>query len=63
MSRLVYKFPILSNPCKYTKMELVDDEDVGTMIALYRSIRNVNAELVNLFAKLQMWSSFKMSLH
>ncbi|PPD68804.1 hypothetical protein GOBAR_DD34315 [Gossypium barbadense] len=31
MSRLFYKFPISSNPCKYAEMELVNDEDVGRL--------------------------------
>ncbi|PPD99742.1 hypothetical protein GOBAR_DD03214 [Gossypium barbadense] len=31
MSRLFYKFPISSNPCKYAEMKLVNDEDVGRL--------------------------------
>ncbi|KAK5839485.1 hypothetical protein PVK06_008281 [Gossypium arboreum] len=52
MSRLFYKFLVLSNPYKFTKMKLVDDEDVETIIALFCSIRNVNAESIELFAEL-----------
>ncbi|PPS12595.1 hypothetical protein GOBAR_AA08058 [Gossypium barbadense] len=33
-------------------MKLVDDEDVETIIALFCSIRNVNAESIELFAEL-----------
>ncbi|KAH1032506.1 hypothetical protein J1N35_044680 [Gossypium stocksii] len=50
MSRLFYKFLVSSNLCKYTKMELVGDDDVETMIALYCSFRNV--EPMELLAKL-----------
>ncbi|KAH1058001.1 hypothetical protein J1N35_036066 [Gossypium stocksii] len=35
ISKLFYKFPVSTNPIKFTEMELVDDEDVETMIALY----------------------------
>ncbi|KAH1097211.1 hypothetical protein J1N35_014132 [Gossypium stocksii] len=35
ISKLFYKFPISTDPIKFTKMELVNDEDVETMIALY----------------------------
>ncbi|PPD86654.1 hypothetical protein GOBAR_DD16410 [Gossypium barbadense] len=52
MSRLFYKFLVLSNPWKYTEMKLVDYEDVEIMIALYCSTRNVNAEQVELVAEL-----------
>ncbi|PPD96843.1 hypothetical protein GOBAR_DD06111 [Gossypium barbadense] len=51
MSKLFYKFLISSNHIKYTKMELVDDEDVGTMVAFYCRIGSVNIESIQ-FAKL-----------
>lgn len=42
MSRLFYKFSISSNPLKFTEMELVDDDDLDTVIAIYCSTGNVN---------------------
>ncbi|KAH1065626.1 hypothetical protein J1N35_030613 [Gossypium stocksii] len=47
MSRLFYKFLISSNLCKYKEMELVQDYDVETIIALDCSPKNV--KLVELF--------------
>ncbi|PPD98688.1 hypothetical protein GOBAR_DD04272 [Gossypium barbadense] len=32
MSRLFYKFPISFNPLKFQQIELVDEEDLGTMV-------------------------------
>ncbi|KAH1114605.1 hypothetical protein J1N35_007983 [Gossypium stocksii] len=52
MSRLIYKFPVSSNIIKFTKMKLIDDEDIETMIVLYCSIRNVNTKPVWLFVEL-----------
>ncbi|KAH1121518.1 hypothetical protein J1N35_004678 [Gossypium stocksii] len=37
MTKLFYKFPVSSNPIKFTKMELLDNDDVETMVALYCS--------------------------
>lgn len=40
MSRLFYKFPISTNPLKFLNMELVDDDDMTTMIANYSPLRS-----------------------
>ena len=46
ISKLFYKFPVSTDPIKFTEMELVDDEDVETMIALYCGTRsNQNAPI------------------
>ncbi|PPD91056.1 hypothetical protein GOBAR_DD12007 [Gossypium barbadense] len=34
-SKLFYKFPVWTDLIKFTEMELVDDEDMETMIAIY----------------------------
>ncbi|MFQ6636040.1 hypothetical protein Gotur_012780, partial [Gossypium turneri] len=34
MSRLFYKFPISTNPLKFTEMQLLDDDDLGTMMEI-----------------------------
>ncbi|PPD85337.1 hypothetical protein GOBAR_DD17731 [Gossypium barbadense] len=52
MSKLFFKFPVSSNPIKFKEMKFVDDEDVETMVALCCRTRSVNAELIQLFAKL-----------
>ncbi|PPE01430.1 hypothetical protein GOBAR_DD01539 [Gossypium barbadense] len=35
MTKLFYKFSVSSNPIKFTEMELLDDDEVETMVALY----------------------------
>ncbi|PPD88061.1 hypothetical protein GOBAR_DD15002 [Gossypium barbadense] len=35
MSKLFYKFPVLSNPVKFAEIKLLDDENVKTMVASY----------------------------
>ncbi|PPD72208.1 hypothetical protein GOBAR_DD30896 [Gossypium barbadense] len=35
ISKIFYKFPVSTNPVKFVEMELVDDEDVETMVDLY----------------------------
>ncbi|KAK5836246.1 hypothetical protein PVK06_012020 [Gossypium arboreum] len=35
ISRLFYKFLVSTNPIKFTEIELVDDDDVDTMVTLY----------------------------
>ncbi|KAH1074081.1 hypothetical protein J1N35_026409 [Gossypium stocksii] len=47
MSRLFYTFPISLDPSKFMKMELVDDDNLGTMIAIY-----INPQPVKLFNEL-----------
>ncbi|KAH1129874.1 hypothetical protein J1N35_001252 [Gossypium stocksii] len=46
ISRIFYEFPVLTDPIKFTEMELVDNEDVETMIALhYGNGSNKNAPI------------------
>ncbi|KAH1114549.1 hypothetical protein J1N35_007927 [Gossypium stocksii] len=52
ISKLFYKFLVLTNPIKFTKIELVDDEDVETMVALYCANQNDQNAPIQLFAKL-----------
>lgn len=52
MSRLIYEFPISSNPIKFTEMTYVDDKDMETMIALYCLTKNVNVKPVQLLVEL-----------
>lgn len=51
MPRLFYKFPILSNPRMYNEMQLVDNEDVETMITVHYSTGNIEA--VELYIELK----------
>ncbi|PPD98687.1 hypothetical protein GOBAR_DD04271 [Gossypium barbadense] len=52
ISKIFYKFSVSTNPIKFTKMELVDDEDVETMIALYcGNVSDKNAP-IHLFVEL-----------
>ncbi|XP_052886990.1 uncharacterized protein LOC128295453 [Gossypium arboreum] len=52
ISKLFYKFPVSTDPIKVTKMELVDDEDVETMIALYCGNGSDKNSPIHLFAEL-----------
>ncbi|PPD87356.1 hypothetical protein GOBAR_DD15706 [Gossypium barbadense] len=52
MTKLFYKFPISSNPIKFIQMELLDDDDVETMVALYCSLGRLNTKPIQLFAEL-----------
>ncbi|KAK5793514.1 hypothetical protein PVK06_034663 [Gossypium arboreum] len=52
ISKLFYKFPVSTDPIKFTKMELVDDEDVKTIITLYCGNRSDQNALIQLFAEL-----------
>ncbi|PPD75102.1 hypothetical protein GOBAR_DD27971 [Gossypium barbadense] len=52
ISKIFYKFPVLTDPIKFTEMELVDDEDVETMIALYCGNRSDKNAPIHLFAEL-----------
>ncbi|PPD70904.1 hypothetical protein GOBAR_DD32213 [Gossypium barbadense] len=52
ISKLFYKFPVSTDPIKFTEVELVDDDDLETMVALYRgNWSNQNAS-IQLFAEL-----------
>ncbi|KAH1056726.1 hypothetical protein J1N35_034791 [Gossypium stocksii] len=50
--KLVRNFPVLSDPIKFTDMELVNDEDVETMVALYCQNRSHQIDPIQLFAEL-----------
>ncbi|KAH1033239.1 hypothetical protein J1N35_045413 [Gossypium stocksii] len=50
ISKIFYKFPVSTDPIKFTEIELVDDEDVEIMVALYCQ-SNQNAP-IHLFAEL-----------
>ncbi|PPD89927.1 hypothetical protein GOBAR_DD13131 [Gossypium barbadense] len=52
MSRLFYKFPISTNPLKFCEMQLLNDDDLGTMIEIWWSTGNENPQSVELFAAL-----------
>ncbi|PPD86644.1 hypothetical protein GOBAR_DD16428 [Gossypium barbadense] len=52
ISKIFYKFPISSNPVKFTEMEVVDDEDVKTMVALYCGNGSDKNAPIHLFAEL-----------
>ncbi|KAH1065744.1 hypothetical protein J1N35_030731 [Gossypium stocksii] len=55
ISKLFYKFPVSMDPIKFTEMELVEDQDVETMVALYcQSNQN---EPIHLFAELAVVES------
>ncbi|KAH1113919.1 hypothetical protein J1N35_007297 [Gossypium stocksii] len=50
--KIFYKFSVSTNPIKFTEMELVDDEDVETMIALYCGNGSDKNAIIHLFAEL-----------
>ncbi|PPD95923.1 hypothetical protein GOBAR_DD07041 [Gossypium barbadense] len=52
ISKLFYKFLVSLDPIKFTDMELVNDEDVKTMIALYCWNLSCQTDLIHLFAEL-----------
>ncbi|KAK5818809.1 hypothetical protein PVK06_023755 [Gossypium arboreum] len=52
ISKLFYKFPVSTDLIKFTEIELVDDEDQETMIALYCGNRSDKNAPIHLFAKL-----------
>ncbi|PPD73219.1 hypothetical protein GOBAR_DD29856 [Gossypium barbadense] len=52
ISKLFYKFPVSTDPIKFTKIELVDDEDMETMIDLYCGNRSDQNAPIQLFAEL-----------
>ncbi|KAK5771008.1 hypothetical protein PVK06_047177 [Gossypium arboreum] len=52
ISKLFYKFPVSTNPIKFTEMELVDNEDMETMIALYWGNGSDRNAPIHLFAEL-----------
>ncbi|PPD91032.1 hypothetical protein GOBAR_DD12038 [Gossypium barbadense] len=52
IKKFFYKFPVLTDLIKFTEIELIDNEDVETMVALYRGNRSDQNALIQLFAKL-----------
>ncbi|KAH1040118.1 hypothetical protein J1N35_041861 [Gossypium stocksii] len=52
ISKLFYKLPVLTNLIKFTEIELVDDEDVETMIVLYCGNWSDQNAPIQLFAEL-----------
>ncbi|PPD78778.1 hypothetical protein GOBAR_DD24294 [Gossypium barbadense] len=52
ISKIFYKFLVSTNPVKFTEMELVDDEDVETMVALYCGNESDKNAPIHLFAEL-----------
>ncbi|KAH1031860.1 hypothetical protein J1N35_044034 [Gossypium stocksii] len=52
ISKLFYKFLVSTDPIKFSKMELVDDEDVETIIAFYCGNRSDQNTPIQLFAEL-----------
>ncbi|XP_016673069.2 uncharacterized protein [Gossypium hirsutum] len=52
MSKLFYKFPISTDPFKFCATQLLDDDDLGTMMEIWWSIGSVNPQPVELFAEL-----------
>ncbi|PPE02805.1 hypothetical protein GOBAR_DD00174 [Gossypium barbadense] len=52
MSRLFYKFPVSTDSFKFCEMQLVDDDDLGTMMEIWWSTGSENPQPVELFAEL-----------
>ncbi|KAL1135786.1 hypothetical protein V6Z11_A12G195700 [Gossypium hirsutum] len=52
ISKLFYKFPILTDPIKFTEIELVDDEEMETMITIYCGNQSDQTAPIQLFAEL-----------
>ncbi|PPD75614.1 hypothetical protein GOBAR_DD27450 [Gossypium barbadense] len=52
ISKLFYKFLVSTDPINFTEMELVDDEDMETMIALYCGNQSDQNTPIHLFVEL-----------
>ncbi|KAH1083227.1 hypothetical protein J1N35_022988 [Gossypium stocksii] len=52
ISKLFYKFPVSTNPIKFTEMELIDDKDMETMVTLYCGTWSNQNKPIQLFVKL-----------
>ncbi|PPD68062.1 hypothetical protein GOBAR_DD35060 [Gossypium barbadense] len=52
MSRLFYKFSISTDPFNFFEMQLLDDDDLGTMMEIWWSTGSENPQPVELFAEL-----------
>ncbi|KAH1128736.1 hypothetical protein J1N35_000114 [Gossypium stocksii] len=52
ISKIFYKFPVSTDPIKFTEMELVDDENMEVMIALYCGNESDKNAPIHLFVEL-----------
>ncbi|KAK5784391.1 hypothetical protein PVK06_038914 [Gossypium arboreum] len=52
MLRLFYKFLVSTDPLKFSEMELEDDDDLGTMIAIYCPPEIENPNSIKLFMEI-----------
>ncbi|PPE01345.1 hypothetical protein GOBAR_DD01589 [Gossypium barbadense] len=52
ISKLFYKFSVSTDPIKFTKMELVDDDEDEAMVALYCGNRSDQNAPIQLFVEL-----------
>ncbi|PPD68908.1 hypothetical protein GOBAR_DD34216 [Gossypium barbadense] len=52
ISKIFYKFSVSKNPIKFTEMELLDDEDMETMVTLYCGNGSDKNAPIHLFAEL-----------
>ncbi|PPD72794.1 hypothetical protein GOBAR_DD30307 [Gossypium barbadense] len=52
MSRLFYKFLISTDPLKFCEMQLLDDDDLGTMMEIWWLTGSDNTQPVELFIEL-----------
>ncbi|PPD88729.1 hypothetical protein GOBAR_DD14325 [Gossypium barbadense] len=52
ISKIFYKFPVSTDPIKFTEIELVDNEDMETIIALYCGNGSDKNAPIHLFAEL-----------
>ncbi|PPD78788.1 hypothetical protein GOBAR_DD24289 [Gossypium barbadense] len=52
MTKIFYKFPVSTDPVKFTEIELVDDKDVESMIALYCGNESDKNAPIHIFAEL-----------
>ncbi|PPD72772.1 hypothetical protein GOBAR_DD30324 [Gossypium barbadense] len=49
ISKLFYKFPISTDPFKFCEMQLLDDDDLGTMMEIWWPTRSENPQPVESF--------------
>ncbi|PPD76336.1 hypothetical protein GOBAR_DD26731 [Gossypium barbadense] len=52
ISKIFHKFPVSTNPVKFTEMEVVNDEDVETMVSLYCGNGSDKNTPIHLFVEL-----------
>ncbi|XP_012472493.1 uncharacterized protein LOC105789672 [Gossypium raimondii] len=61
MSRLFYRFPVSTDLLKFSEIELEDDDDLGTMIAIYCPFGIKNPSPIELFAEIVEPDPIQMS--